>query len=385
MPLSRRSLVQVTGATPAGSLLAPFLSGRGLEASALGERFGGLDAAAPAPTVVRLDSNENPNGPGAAALAAVRGALGEAARYPRQPITALRAAVASSFGVAPDHILLGCGSTDILRAAVYAFTSPARALVTASPTFENPANDAERIGAPVRAIPVAASDLRLDLAAMADAAKDAGLVFLCNPNNPTSTVHGADAVKEFVARTLREAPDATILIDEAYHEYVDDPRYASAVPLALADPRVVVSRTFSKVYGMAGLRVGYAIGQPKTVQAMARHTLSIGVNQLGAAAALAGLGAREHVERERALNRTTRSFTQRAFESMGFRCAESQTNFLMVDLRRDSKPFRAACKESGVLVGRPFPPLDNYARVTIGTMPEMRHAVDVFKRALASA
>jgi histidinol-phosphate aminotransferase len=271
--------------------------------------------------------------------------------------------------------------------ATYAFTSPTRALVTAAPTFEDPAKHAETIGAPVRAVPVTGT-LHLDLAGMSRACAGgptAGLVFLCNPNNPTATLHGASAVRDFVSGVSTRSPDTTVLIDEAYFEYVEDPSYATAIPLALQNPRVVVARTFSKIYGMAGLRVGYAIGQADTIKLMQRHKLSNGINVLAAAAAIATLGDEEHIARERKLNRDARDFTQRFFESLGYKVTPPQTNFLMVDVRRDPKEFQEACRKRDVLVGRPFPPLRTHARVSVGTMNEMQRAADVFRQVLSTA
>jgi histidinol-phosphate aminotransferase len=317
-------------------------------------------------------------------LDAIVASLNEANRYPRSSPVALRSALARAFGVPDESVLLGCGSTDILRGAVYTFTGPGRALVTATPSYESPPAEARRNKAPVREVPVT-GDLRLDLDAMAVAAQGAGLVYLCNPNNPTSTVHGAEAVKQFVARVLNDSPETTILIDEAYHEYVDDPAYATAVPLAMQNPRVVVARTFSKVYGMAGMRVGYAIGDAATLKAMDAFTLDLGVNHLAAAGALAGLEARAHIDQERALNREARAFTLRALADLGYPAAASQSNFVMTNLRRDTQPVRDACKLQDVLVGRPFPPLNTYLRISIGTMDEMRRGMDVLKGVLSTA
>lgn len=383
MSFSRRSFFQVAGAGAVGSLLVPFVSGRGLEALTLGDLHGG-DGKPLAPGTIRLNSNENPNGPGKAAFAAISAAFAEANRYPRQSETDLRAKIADAFGLTPQNVQLGCGSTDILRASVYAYTGPDRPLVVASPTFESPGSDAKRIGAPVRDVPVT-GDLKLDLDAMAVAAHGAGLVYLCNPNNPTSTVHGAAMVKKFIARVMKDSPTTTILIDEAYHEYVDDPSYATAVPLAMENPRIIVARTFSKVFGMAGMRVGYALAQPKTIQAIGPFTLPNALNELGLRGAVATLGDKAHIEQERVLNRAARAFTIKALADAGFPAADTQANFLMINLRRDAQPFRDACKRDGVLVGRPFPPLNTYCRISIGTMDEMRQAVDVFKRALATA
>ena len=387
MSLSRRSFVRALGLTGAGVVSAPLVGARGREAWAaeLGRGLGIGTLAEPAtPTLVRLDSNENPRGPCAAALSAIRGAFGEASRYPMAQPDELRAAIAAAHGVGADHVLLACGSTEVLRVAVDAFTAPGRALVTAAPTFEEPARRARVIGSPVLAVPVDAA-LRLDLAAMGAAARGAGLVFVNNPNNPTGTLHPARAVEDFVRRLLAESPGTTVLIDEAYHEYVEDPAYASALPLVAETPRVVVSRTFSKVFGLAGLRVGYAVARPETLAAMAPHQLTDALNVLGLPAARAALADRAVVGRERRLNHEAREFTRRFFESAGYRVTPSEANFMMADVRRDAKAFQAACREHGVLVGRPFPPLATHARVSIGTLDEMRAATQVFKRVLGSA
>jgi len=375
--LTRRSFVHTLGAGTASSLLAPYLSFHGLETG------GDVDGRW-ADAAIRLDRNENPNGPAKEALDGIVAALGQASRYPDDIlIQTLTRALADANGVAEHNIVLTCGSTDVIRSAVYAFTTPTRALVAAVPTFESPAQDAQRIGSPVRAVPVTA-DLELDLAAMAEAARGAGLVYLCNPNNPTATVRGADDIRSCIARILGDTPDATILIDEAYHEYVDDPHYATMIPLALENPRVVVSRTFSKVFGMAGLRVGFAVARPETIEAIRRQRLAVGVNRLGAAAAMASLGLKSHVEREHTLNRDAREFTRRELASVGYPCGPSHANFIMVDVRRDAAEFRDACRAQGVLVGRPFPPLTTHARISIGTMDEMHRAVDVVRRVLRS-
>ena len=208
--------------------------------------------------------------------------FGEASRYPDVPSDDLKHAIAHHLNVAPENVLIGCGSGEILRMAVYAFTAPDRALVTGAPSFEDPVKHAEMTHAPVRAVPVD-GQLRLDVGRMLDETAGAGLVFLCNPNNPTATVHGAATVRDFIAQTNKRAPDCVVMVDEAYHEYVDDPTYSTAVPLALENPKVIAVRTFSKVFGMAGLRCGYAIGRPETLKQMQRHRLPNNLNVLAAA------------------------------------------------------------------------------------------------------
>jgi histidinol-phosphate aminotransferase len=399
MPVSRRSFVKVASVGGIGALTAPLIGARGSEAlregaegegirwAALSPEFGADSRAAlrrRAPAAIRLDSNENPNGPGKTALDAIRAMFSEAPRYPDVPTVELTQAIATHFKVAPENVLIGCGSGEILRMASYAFTSPERALVTGAPSFEDPVRHSEMMRAPIRAIPVDAS-LRLDLSRMLDATAGAGLVFLCNPNNPTATVHGAAAVRDFITETNRRSPDTIIMVDEAYHEYVDDPTYATAMPIALANPRVVVVRTFSKVFGMAGLRAGYAIGQAETIAAMRKHRLPNSINVLAAGAAIATLSDAAHLERERKLNQAAREYTRQSLASMGFASPASHTNFVMVPIGRDSKVFREACAKQGILVGRPFPPLDTHARISIGTMDEMKRAMDVFRQVLTGA
>jgi len=199
------------------------------------------------PKAIRLSSNENPVGPPRVAVDALIAALSEAPRYPSGSTQQAATRVAAFHSVPVDSVVLGCGSGEILRMAVYAWVGPGRPLVTALPTFEDPTRCAEVMGAPVIAVPVTQA-LKLDLDTMAERARGAGLVFLCNPNNPTATVHGAKAITDFVERVHRTSPDTTVLIDEAYHEYVEDPSYATALPLALERPRVQTAHFYGSFW-----------------------------------------------------------------------------------------------------------------------------------------
>jgi len=339
----------------------------------------------PGVKAIRISSNENPLGPGKAAIDAIVRQFPEAGRYPFNSTPnegALAAAIASKFGVKPVNIVLGAGSQEILKSAVRAFTSPAKALVTATPTFENCTNVAKRLGHPVVEVKVD-SACRLDLDGMAKAVKGAGLVFLNNPNNPTATLHGAKAVEDFVQRVRSESPDTVILIDEAYHDYVTDPSYQSAVPLALKTPNVFVARTFSKAYGMAGLRIGYAIGPENTVKPLARLKMPYNVSVFGIAATMAALNDPKHIEEEKARNTEVRAFTVKALEDLGCKSSESQGNFLFTDIGRAATTFRDDCAKQGVIVGRDFPPFEKtHARISLGTMDEMKKAVAVFRSVL---
>ncbi len=394
MSLSRRGFLRTVGSTRAGTLTGDAIAARGWEAMSAEMWLYGADAAALQQrrasyeeSGIRISSNENPLGPGKAALDVLASRFVEAGRYPFNAIPGeyeLAATIAKKFGVKNENVVIGAGSGEILRNGVRAFTSATKPLVTAQPSFEAPFRTAEQIGTPVKYIPVDAN-LRLDLEKMADACKGAGLVFFCNPNNPTATVHGAKAVADFVAAVKKVSPTTAVLIDEAYYDYVTDPSYSTAIPLALREPNVFVTRTFSKAYGMAGLRLGYAVGQPKTIAALARYRMPYGCNTLGIGAAVASLKDQAHIDQERQRNTEVRTFTMRAFEQMGYKPTASDANFIFVDIRRPAREFADACRQQNVFVGRPFPPFEKtHARISIGTMEEMQKAVDVFRKVLSA-
>jgi histidinol-phosphate aminotransferase len=387
MTVSRRTFVATLGAGGAGVLASPLIHARGREGSLLyafqgvvGDRKADRRLAA-APGMIRLDSNENPVGPGAAALDAIRRTLAESNRYPVLLEDDLKETIAKLHGTKPENVILGCGSGELLRSAVQAFTATDRAFVAPAPTFETPGEYAKFIGTPVKGIPVDAQ-LSADLGAMAEAARGAGLVYLCNPNNPTATVHTKADVEAYIAQVGRVSPQTTVLVDEAYFEYVELPGYGTVVPTALANPRVVVARTFSKVFGMAGLRVGYAIGQAATLAKMSSFQLGSNVSQLSLAAAIAALRDTEHVVREQRRNREVKAFTRKFFADAGYVMSASEANFMMVDVRRDAKAFKAECLKKGVAVGRAFPPLNTQVRLSFGTMAEMKKALEVFRTTL---
>ena len=386
MAVSRRSFLVTLGAGGAGLLATPHISWRGHEAllaqGVSARRADRLLASRPGMT--RLDSNENPNGPGDRVYNTIRRHLNESNRYPVKSEDDLAEAIAKFHGVKAENVLLGCGSGELLRAAVNGFTTKDRGLVSPEPTFEAPANWAKFIGVPVAA-PKVTSTLHFDLDAMATAARGAGLVFFCNPNNPTATVHGKADVLAFVERVNSQSPDTTILIDEAYHEYVDEPSYATAIPLALANPRVVVTRTFSKVFGMAGLRVGYAIAQPATLAKISPWMLGSNINQLALVAAAVTVGDTAHIAVEQQRNRVTRAFARKFFEDAGFKVGQCEANFMLVDIKRDAKEFKVECVKRLVAVGRQFTALPTHTRVSIGTMDEMKKAARVFKTTLSQA
>jgi histidinol-phosphate aminotransferase len=203
------------------------------------------------------------------------------------------------------------------------------------------------------------SQFRINLEEMLATVRGAGMVFLNNPNNPTATVHTAKAVQNFVERVRRISPDTVILIDEAYHDYVTDPGYQTAIPLALSTPNVFVARTFSKAYGMAGMRIGYAIGESDTIKPLARLKMPYNISVFGIAATIAALNDPKHIEQERARNTQVRNFTVKALEELGCKATASECNFIFVDIGRPARELRDACADQWVAIGRDFPPFEH--------------------------
>lgn len=382
MSLSRRGFVRSAGLGATGVLSSSLIIGRGREAWA----FEPEQAQVYDDGHIRISSNENARGPGPAALAALRSAMTPrmGRGYPPDHTNALVETIADRYGVRTDNVVVGTGSGPILAAATRAFCSDTKPLVTAAPTYGTPESTARRMGAPVRSIAVDGS-LGLDLDGMADAARGAGMVFVCNPNNPTGTAHPAAAIERFVRYVKRDSPETAILIDEAYLDYAFDPEVRTTAPLALEFPGVFITRSFSKAHGMAGLRVGYAIGQPETVSAIDEAWELGSMNTLSAAAAASSLRDTDHIAEERRENARIRDYTLTAFRDMGFEAPDSHTNFVFVDLRRPASDFRDACLERGVRVGRDFAPLEHrYSRISLGTMAEMQASVDVFRAVLGA-
>ena len=382
--LTRRRFVQTSLVSGA----AAYIGSRGRENSLWAAFEPTLEAVAPG--MICLSSNENPLGPGAAVLDAVKTAFGPAGATPGRYSGSSRdliEAIAKKQGVKPENIVLGCGSTQILRSATHLFTAKDKALVGTIPTYEECAGYAEMMGHPVR--PVALdSEFKIDLDKFAAAAKGAGLVFYCNPNNPTATYVGARATRDFLARVSRESPDTTVLVDEAYFDYVTDPDHDTHIPIAVENPRVLVARTFSKAYGMAGLRIGYAVGHPETIKKMAEWDAGSGTSSLNVLAMRAAIAAIQRdpsfVATERQRNKDVRDFTMKWFADRGMKPTDSQANFMFVNIGRPAKDFREACKAKGVLVARDFPPFEKtHCRISYGTMDEMKKAVAVFGDVLA--
>ena len=380
MSLSRRSFVQTLGAGAAGA----WIGGRGREAGQFSfDALHAVEQNASGPRII-LSSNENPAGPGKAVLDAVRGSFTDTGRYPFAKVDELAEMIAKKHGVKPENVLIGSGSTQLLRTTTHVFTSKTAGLVAAIPAYEECAGYAQLVGHPVTGVKLN-SELKMDLDALLGASKGAGMVFYCNPNNPVATAIGGKETRDYLAAVHKSSPSTTILVDEAYFEYATMPGYETMIPLSVTDPRVVVARTFSKAYGMAGLRVGYAIGHKDTIKKMADWDGTGAVNSLGVAAVRAALQQDPAVlAAESKRNTDARAFTMKWFSDRGYKPTDSQTNFIFVDIKRPVRGFRAACATENVMVGRDFPPYEqSHCRISISTMADMQKAVQTFERALA--
>ena len=382
MSLTRRGFARTVGLGTAGVLSSSFIIGRGREAAAFEPE---LADDPDDDDIIRISSNENARGPGPKAMAALHQTITTRTGrgYPPDHTNELVATIAEKYRVEDASVVVGTGSGGLLEGAVRAFCSATKPLVTAAPTYGTPDRMARQIGAPVKMVPVDGS-LALDLDAMADAASGAGMVFFCNPNNPTGTAHSASAVEGFVRRVMRDSPSTKILIDEAYIDYTFDPDVKTASLLTQEFPSVFITRSFSKAHGMAGLRVGYGIGHEETLDAITTAWNLGSMNTLSAAAAIASFKDTGHMDDERRENARIRDFTLSAFRDLGFSAADSHTNHIFVDLKRPAREFRDACLEQSVRVGRDFPPMEHtHCRISLGTMEEMETAVGVFRGVLS--
>jgi histidinol-phosphate aminotransferase len=317
--------------------------------------------------MVQLNSNESPYGPTAAARAAMTAAQEVGARYPGDLEEEVRAALAAFHRVGEEQILLGCGSGEILRMAGAAFLGAGRTLVVAEPTFEAVLMYAGVVGGePVR-VPLDGGH-RHDLAAMARACDGrTGLVYVCNPNNPTSTVHATDDLAAF----LRKVPDtAAVLVDEAYIDFVEASGVTTLVDRLAAHPALIVVRTFSKIHGLAGMRLGYAVGSAGRIAALRRHAVVNNANAAVLAAALASQADTAALSEVRRRMNDTRRALCAELERDGRRFIPPHANFVMIDVGRDVAPVIAAFRERKILVGRKFPTMPTWLRVSVGTERE---------------
>ncbi len=371
--MERRGFLRTSLAIAAAGL-AP-ATALGLPARPIGRRSTTVASLAKSP--IRLSANENPLGLSDAARRAIADGLDQANRYPGEWRTQLVAALAAKHQVKPGQIVLGNGSTEVLQMLVQA-GGPDVTVIVADPTFEDVPRYAEHIGVRVEKVPLAKGYTH-DLGRMREIAERVAgpaLVYVCNPNNPTGTITPSAEVD----RWIESAPErVTFAVDEAYFEFADDPAYWSAQKWIETHPNVVVVRTFSKIYAMAGMRLGYAVAHPTGAERLQRYAAGNNANQLALAAGLASLGDDAFAQKSLTVNRDGKQVLAHCLEELGLESLPSQANFVMHRIQGDLAAYNARMRERGIVVGRPFPPMLTYSRVSIGLPEEMRTFTDALR------
>ncbi|WP_028215901.1 histidinol-phosphate transaminase [Paraburkholderia oxyphila] len=362
--------------------IAPYVAGKPI--SEVAREFG-LDEA----RIVKLASNENPLGVPESAQRAIARAASELGRYPDSNAFELKAALAARYDVPPEWITLGNGSNDILEMAAHAFVERGQSIVYSQYSFAVYALATQGLGARHLVTPAVkyGHDLDAMLAAIAD---DTRLVFVANPNNPTGTFIDGAALEAFIAKVPSHV---AVVLDEAYTEYLAADKRYDSIAWVRRYPNLLVSRTFSKAYGLAGLRIGFAIAQPELTDLLNRLRQPFNVNTLAQAAAIAALGDTAFLEKSAALNAEGYRTLIAAFERMGLEYVPSDGNFVLVRVARDDKADDAAGErvnlellKQGVIV-RPVGGygLPQWLRVTIGLPEENAAFLAALDRALVSA
>jgi histidinol-phosphate aminotransferase len=317
-----------------------------------------------------LSRNENAYGPSQKVVASMQDALHFANRYPDPAVNALHERIAQSHSIQPGQLVLGCGSGEILSITASSFLGPGKTLITAVPTFESIGRSAKALGAQVVEIPLD-KNYSHDLPAMlARVDASTALVYICNPNNPTASLTPRKDLEDFVRHL---PPTTTVLIDEAYHHFVGStPDYTSFIDKPMNDDRVIVARTFSKVFGLAGIRVGYAVGAPSKTQALSARRLSEGINAVGARAALVAYDDLEYVQMSEKRNAADRDEFFHQAKARKMQGITSFANFAMLKVNRPAVEVIEHFKNNNIQIARLFPSMNTYVRVSFGTPPEMK-------------
>jgi histidinol-phosphate aminotransferase len=327
--------------------------------------------------IAHLSSNENCWGPPESVMKAMNNAWKYSNRY-GYPDANIVGEIAKHHGVKPENILLGAGSGEILDVVGTTFLLGGKKVLGVEPSYSSVYQHATSIKTTAIKLPLG-KDYRQDMAAMIKAANarasEIGLVYLCNPNNPTGIVVSKQEVKQLLDGIPKDMP---VLIDEAYHHFVDDPSYATSVPYVIEGRPVIIARTFSKIAALAGMRLGYAVATAEIVQKMRPYSMG-SINALvkhGGAASLKDTAAQAEVKNKvMALRKKTTS----ELNALGYETLPSETNFFMVSIGREVVPVIEEFRKKGVAVGRPFPPMTTHMRVSIGTADEMARFMTAFK------
>jgi histidinol-phosphate aminotransferase len=330
---------------------------------------------------VKLASNENPLGPSPKALAAIRANLEELHLYPDGDCFYLKNGLARKLGVLPEQVIFGNGSNEIIELAARTFMRAGDEAVMAEQAFVVYQLIVQAVGAKSKQVPL--RDYTHDLSAIAEAiSPQTRVVFLANPNNPTGTIFRRDEWERFLAKLSR---DVLLIVDEAYFEYVQDAGYPDSLKYHQPDRAILTLRTFSKLYGLAGLRIGYGVGPKELIAMMQRVRQPFNVNAPAQWAALAALDDSDHVKRSLAVNRQGLEYLQSEFKKLGLPFVPSHGNFILVRVGKGQEVFKQLLSQ-GVIVrpmgGYKFP---EHVRVTVGTMDENRKFIEALEKVMQNS
>ena len=350
--------------------IQPYVPGKHIDA--VKEEYGITD-------VVKLASNENPLGMGRAAAEAIAANLENVHLYPDGSCALLREKLASRLGVASGQIIVGNGSDEILKMVAEAYLTESDAVIMADPTFSEYRFAADMMGAEIRAVPLV--DFRHDLAAMAAQIDEkTKIIFVCNPNNPTGTIVNRAELEQLLNQVPRHI---LVLVDEAYYEYVSSREYPQTIGLIQQYPNLMVTRTFSKVHGLAGLRIGYAVADFSVIRTLERVKEPFNVNLLAQAAACASLDDQDHLKRSIENNEAGKRYLYEQFDLLKLKAVPTEANFILVDLNCEARDVFQKLLAKGVIV-RPADAfgLPSFIRVTVGTMEQNRRFIQALREVL---
>ena len=367
--IDRRSWLKAMGMTGSLALLS------GLETFALDANPRRLWTNSP----IKLNANENPYGPSKMVQEVLNSSMDIACRYPFRTLSAFVKLIAEKEGVSSDYITITGGSTEGLKASGLLFGGSEAEIIAADPTFQALLRYSETFGTKVHRVPLN-DDQEHDLEKMSSHVNNkTSLIFICNPNNPTGTLLATDQLRDFCKSHDKQA---IVFSDEAYYDFITKAEYPSMVELVKEGRNIIVSRTFSKVYGLAGLRIGYLIAKPDITSRL-RSAVMANTNILALEAAKTALQDDKFYQYSILKNQQAKTFIYKTLEDLGLPYIESHTNFVFFKTGRPIQELIPAMKSEGVLIGRPFPPLYKWARISTGTMQEMELFGNALKKVMS--
>src|SRR5215468_2416280 len=326
--------------------------------------------------LVKLANNENAYGPTEAVIKAMNDAWKYGSRY-TAPDGGIVDAIAEHHKVKPENVLIGCGSSEILKIVDDAFLPDHKLVVGVEPTYETVYRFATNSKAKAIAVPLTKTydaNMKEIIRVTKANARDVGVVYICNPNNPTGRIVPKDEIKLLLDSIPGDIP---VFIDEAYHHFVDDPNYEPSVKYVLEGRKVIIARTFSKIAALAGMRLGYAVAPKEIIDQLKPFVMAYNTNVIVKFGGVASLKDTANEARIKQLNKQIRDRVTNELKTMGYEVIPSQSNFFMVNVKKDVTPVAEEFLKKGFVVGRKFPPMNEFMRVSVGTQPEM----DVFMKA----